>query len=223
MNNQHDEDHAKISDHGGGEFIGEDGKEGQIDAQAQGEETHALIPAHDLAPLGGVPGREEPGSEAAAVVAAIQQYRDDGESLEEVARRQHQDEHTLVRAMAKSLEERPMDPSLTGASRNMDIFNRIGVRETEVFIRISEGMRFPTRLQFEGAGENVIATPVPDHKLRLEYIKEYNKMTGRYPSEDEIEKHLHVHVDPDDVRGKGAIGASNAYENVLKNIGGRNS
>jgi len=212
---------AKLLDNEGGEFIGDQKGEGEGEAQ----EVLGSIPTRlGLVALGDeVPGREEPGSEAAAVVAAIQLYRDDGESLEEVARRQHQDEHILVRAMAKSLEERPMDPSLTGAARNADIFNRIGVRDTEVFVRISEGMRFPTRLKFEGAGENVIATPVPDYKMRLEYIKEYNKVTGKYPDEEEVGRHLHVHVNPDEVRSKGAICASNAYDQVLKNIGGRDS
>ena len=208
----------------GGELI--DDQEGKGEGEAEAQEVLGPLPTVSgpdtgRQPVIGAPGQEEPGSAAAAVVAAIQLYRDDGESLEEVARRQQLDEHVMVRAMAKSLEERPMDGGLVGAARNLDLFNRIGLRETEVFIRISEGMRFPTRIRFEGKGEDMIATPEPDHKLRLEYIKEYNKMTGRYPSEDEIEKHLHVHVDPDDVRGKGAIGASNAYENVLKNMGGR--
>jgi len=209
---------AKFLEHEGGEGI--DVEKSENERQGQGEKEEPLSSHPPRSGGDPTPGREEPGSGAAAVVAAIQQYRDDGESLEEVARRQHQDEHTLVRAMAKSLEERPMDASLTGASRNLDIFNRIGVRETEVFIRISEGMRFPTRLRFEGAGENVIATPEPDYKMRLEYIKEYNKITGRYPEEEEAGKHLHVHVNPDEVRGRGAVGASNAYDQVLKNIGG---
>jgi len=60
----------------------------------------------------------------------------------------------------------------------------------EVFGYIKDGMENATEVVFEGKGENMLATPVPDYKTRLKYIQEYMKLTGHYPDPEEVKNIL---------------------------------
>jgi hypothetical protein len=61
-----------------------------------------------------------------------------------------------------------------------EILTRLGMPKERRVQLLMEGVEKADRLVFEGKGENTICTPVPDYKVRLDYLAELNKMTGDY-------------------------------------------
>jgi len=76
------------------------------------------------------------------------------------------------------------------ADENMMKFIEKELLPDEVFGYIKDGMQNATEVVFEGKGENMLATPVPDYKTRLKYIQEYMKLTGHYPDPEEVKNIL---------------------------------
>jgi hypothetical protein len=103
------------------------------------------------------------------------------------------------------------------AGANAETFLALGLKDREIFIHLMEGMRLPTRIRFEGHGDQMIATPEPDYKTRLLYMQEILKLTGKYPAEQVESKSLNILVNPEDVKGKSAAAVTDAY---LRSTGG---
>lgn len=103
----------------------------------------------------------------------------------------------------------------TIAERNMEYFARAGIAKQDAIDLIVEGMTKPEVVKFEGKGDNMLATSVPDYKTRLEFFKEYNKMVGNYaPMEKEADKHLHFHVSEQQLKEMNASDKINYYQQM---------
>ena len=101
------------------------------------------------------------------------------------------------------------------AVRNLERFARAGMARQDAINLVVEGMTKPESLIFEGKGENMLATPVPDYKTRLQYLQEYNKMVGNYaPMEKEVDKHLHFHVTERQLKEMTASEVINSYQQM---------
>ena len=71
-------------------------------------------------------------------------------------------------------------------------------------------------LVFEGKGEAMQATTQPAYKVRLEAIKEINKMTVGYPKEAlDGDKHVHFHMDAEKLKNKSADEVISDYQRLI--------
>ena len=64
----------------------------------------------------------------------------------------------------------------------------------EVYGFIVDGMKNASEVIFEGKGDQMMATPQPDYKVRLKYIQEYHKLVGSYPDPAEINNILNQQI-----------------------------
>jgi hypothetical protein len=146
-----------------------------------------------------------------------------GEAISAISTEMALEEDTLRRQVAalkwkerSEAESKNECSSVTKTQQNA--FINLGLFPDEVYQRIADGIRFPDKLNFEGVGDQVIAAPVPDFKTRLEYMKEWGKMTGAYPSEVQggINNSKNVFINIESLRGRGAAVAVSEYMKALK-------
>jgi len=65
----------------------------------------------------------------------------------------------------------------------LELFVKRGMPRERIVELVVKGMIEPDMIKFEGKGDQMMATPVPDWKTRKDYIQEANKMTGGYAAE----------------------------------------
>ena len=82
--------------------------------------------------------------------------------------------------------------------RNRRILEKAGITDALLAKILLRGLTEPVCVAFEGKGEAMQATPQPDYKTILDYLKECNKLKGAYqpggPQAQEGDKHVHLHI-----------------------------
>ena len=62
----------------------------------------------------------------------------------------------------------------------------------------------------------MLATLQPAHKIRLDALDMFNKMTANYPEKlEKDEKHVHFHMDPEKLKSKSADEVISDYQRLI--------
>lgn len=64
-----------------------------------------------------------------------------------------------------------------------DMLAKAGVPKKKALEVLAKGITEPTMLKFEGKGDQMICTPMPDYATIHRYLQEYFKLTGMYPAQ----------------------------------------
>jgi hypothetical protein len=67
--------------------------------------------------------------------------------------------------------------------KTIETLARLGMPKEKALRILIDGLEKPEFTQFEGKGDQMIATPMKDYKLILGYLKEYLQITDMYPAQ----------------------------------------
>jgi transposase-like protein len=86
---------------------------------------------------------------------------------------------------ALMVESKDLTPAVMTAieQKTVDMLSDLGMPKKEALKILIEGMTEPMITQFEGKGEDMIATPTKDYKVILGYLRDYLKLIDAYPAE----------------------------------------